>query len=83
MMLVDEVKRKIGVALPGAVVEVFDFSDQHLDHGSPGAHLEVVVVFEGFKGLSLVEQHRKIYDIFDDEFKNKKIHALRIKTRVV
>ena len=81
MSLAEMVKQKIEAALVGSSVEVTDFTQEHLNHGASGAHLEVVVTFLGFKDLSLVEQHKRIYTILDEEFKNKTIHALRIKTQ--
>ena len=71
------VKRKIEQALPGSHVEVKDFSQGHAAHHPTGDHLQVNVAYSGFKGKTLLEKHRIIYDILQEEMKEQ-IHALRI-----
>lgn len=68
----DEVKQRIEQALPGASVSVSDLTGD-------GDHLRADVEYEGFAGLSRIEQHKLVYDIFGDEIGGM-IHALSIKT---
>lgn len=62
-------------------VEVRDDSPQHAGHAqakeSGGGHYAVLVVSDLFKGKSLVERHRMVYDALA-ELKGQ-IHALGIK----
>jgi stress-induced morphogen len=44
-----------------------------------GQHFLVKVVWNGFEGMKLIEQQRKIYQILDEEIKAG-IHSLSIKT---
>ena len=53
---------------------------QVIDRGG-GDHLEVRVTASAFEGLSLVEQHRKIYDVLGGMLADGSIHELRIKTK--
>jgi stress-induced morphogen len=68
----DEVKRRIEEALPGANAEVSDLT-------GGGDHLRAEVVYEGFAGLSRIQQHKLVYDVFAGEIGGP-IHALSLKT---
>lgn len=81
MSLLQEVKNKLEKALPGAGVEVYNESSRHMGHNAGGAHLGVKVTYSGFKGKTLIEQHKIIYDLLKEEMKTK-IHALVVKTKV-
>ena len=62
--------------LESADVEVLDESDQHAGHAGSG-HYAVFLSSPLFKGHSLIEKHRMVYDALE-EMKDE-IHALRIK----
>jgi stress-induced morphogen len=72
MPTADELKQRIEAALPGAVVSVEDLT-------GGGDHFRAEVVSDRFEGLSRIDQHRLIYDVFGDEVGGP-IHALSIKT---
>ena len=42
-------------------------------------HFNVIIICDIFKGLSLIQQHRLIYEILADMI-TKEIHALQLKT---
>lgn len=44
-------------------------------------HYEVTIVSEKFTGLSLIKQHKMVYDAIGDEM-GKDLHALKINTKV-
>ena len=46
-----------------------------------GDHFQVVVASPRFDGLSLVEQHRLVYDALADPLRDGTIHELRIQTK--
>jgi stress-induced morphogen len=69
-----EVKDRIEQALPGATADVADLT-------GGGDHLRAQVVYDGFKGLTRLEQHKLVYEVFGDEIGGS-IHALSIKTSV-
>ncbi len=52
-----------------------------LDRTGTGDHFQVTVASERFDGLSLVEQHRLVYDALAAPLADGTIHELRIKTR--
>jgi stress-induced morphogen len=51
------------------------------DRTGGGDHFQVTVASDRFDGLSLVEQHRLVYDALSAPLGDGSIHELRIKTR--
>jgi stress-induced morphogen len=52
-----------------------------LDRTGGGDHFQVTVATPRFDGLSLVEQHRLVYDALAQPLADGTIHELRIKTK--
>lgn len=71
---IEEVKRRIESALPGARVQVGTFSGDD--------HFEARVEAPQFKNKSLVEQHKMVYAALDGLIGGA-MHALALKTRVL
>jgi stress-induced morphogen len=67
-----ELKERIEAALPGAEVAVEDLT-------GGGDHFRAEVVSDRFEGLSRIQQHKLVYDVFGSEVGGP-IHALSIKT---
>ena len=67
-----ELKQRIEDALPGAEVAVEDLT-------GGGDHFRAEVVSDRFAGLSRIQQHKLVYDVFGAEIGGP-IHALSIKT---
>jgi stress-induced morphogen len=70
----NEVKERIERALPGARATVTDLT-------GGGDHLRAEIVYDGFSGLTRIQQHKLVYDVFGDEIGGP-IHALSLKTSV-
>jgi stress-induced morphogen len=70
----EELQHRIEAALPGAEVRVDDLT-------GGGDHFRAEVVSERFDGLSRIQQHKLVYDVFGDEVGGA-IHALSIKTQI-
>ena len=51
------------------------------DRTGGGDHFQVTVASPRFTGLSLVDQHRLVYDALAEPLADGTIHELRIKTR--
>jgi len=68
----EDLRSRIEAALPGASAQVEDLT-------GGGDHFRAEVVSDRFDGLSRIEQHRLVYDVFGDEVGGA-IHALSIKT---
>jgi stress-induced morphogen len=51
------------------------------DRTGGGDHFQVTVVSPRFNGLSLVDQHRLVYDALAAPMEDGTIHELRISTR--
>ncbi|ABA59228.1 BolA family protein [Nitrosococcus oceani] len=71
-MNASEIKRMIETGLPESEVAV---------HSEDGHHFEALVVYEGFRGKSLLERHRMVYEALGDSFKST-LHALAIRTQL-
>jgi stress-induced morphogen len=67
-----EVKTRIEAAIPGAQANVESADD---------VHFSATVRAPAFDGLSRVQQHRLVMDVFSDELGGS-IHALALKTEV-
>ena len=72
MPTASELEHRITAALPGAQVRVEDLT-------GGGDHFRAEIVSDRFEGLSRIQQHKLIYDVFGDEVGGP-IHALSIKT---
>jgi stress-induced morphogen len=70
----EELKSRIEEAIPGARAEVEDWT-------GGGDHFRATVVSQAFAGMSRIQQHRLVYDVFGDEIGGP-IHALSLTTRV-
>ena len=70
---IDEVRRRIEEAIPGAKVQVGTFSGHD--------HFEAVVEATQFEGKTLIEQHRMVYAAVDGLLGDA-MHALALKTCV-
>ena len=69
----EELQERIESALPGASVRVEDTT-------GGGDHFRAEIVSDRFEGLTRIQQHQLIYDVFGDEVGGA-IHALSIKTQ--
>ena len=72
MIPIAEIELKIKQKVKTSYLQVIDLRG--------GDHIQVVVVSPDFENKSLVEQHKIIYDILQDEMKSNAIHALALKT---
>ena len=52
-----------------------------IDRTGGGDHFQVVVTSASLHGLSLVEQHRRVYEALSEPLADGTIHELRIKTK--
>jgi stress-induced morphogen len=67
-----EIKQRIESSIPGARAEVEDYT-------GGGDHFRATVTAAAFQGLSRIEQHRLVYEVFGNEIGGP-IHALSLKT---
>ena len=74
MPLASDIKSRIEAAIPQSQAEVEDWT-------GGGDHFRATVVSASFAGLSRIQQHRLVYDVFGDEIGGP-IHALSLTTRV-
>jgi stress-induced morphogen len=68
----EDLKQRIEQAMPGANVQVEDLT-------GGGDHFRAEIVSDHFQGLSRIDQHKLVYDVFGNEIGGP-IHALSLKT---
>jgi stress-induced morphogen len=68
----EDIKQRIEAAIPGARAEVEDYT-------GGGDHFSATVTASAFDGLSRIQQHRLVYEVFGAEIGGA-IHALALKT---
>jgi stress-induced morphogen len=67
-----ELQERIEAALPGARVSVDDLT-------GGGDHFRAEVVSDRFEGMTRIQQHKLVYDVFGNDIGGA-IHALSLKT---
>ena len=70
---------RLQTLLEGAFPDAEDL--EVVDRTGGGDHFHVTVVSPRFAGLSLVDQHRLVYDALAEPLADGTIHELRITTR--
>jgi stress-induced morphogen len=73
MPTAQSLKERIEAAIPGSTAQVEDLT-------GGGDHFRATVTSAAFAGLSRIDQHRLVYDVFGGEVGGP-IHALSIKTQ--
>ena len=77
----NSIVEKIAAQLDATVPSIEDESHLHAGHlgASEGSHFRMVVVSPQFVGLSMVKQHRLVYEALAEEMQSG-IHALALQT---
>jgi stress-induced morphogen len=68
----EDIRARIEASIPGARADVEDYT-------GGGDHFRATVTASAFAGLSRIQQHRLVYDVFGAEIGGA-IHALSLKT---
>lgn len=84
MRVADRIAQKLEAAFRPSRLEVIDESAAHAGHAGarPGgeSHFRVVIVAEGFAGLSRLARQRAVHRVLADELAGP-VHALSISAR--
>ena len=72
-MTIKEVQDLILAKMPDARVKVSDMT-------GTADHFEISVVSKSFEGKTLLEQHKIVFAILEEEMKDR-IHAVKLKTK--
>lgn len=70
----ETIKNKIETKLNKSIVQVEDTRNDN-------SHFKAVVIWKGFKGKTLVEQHKLVYNAIDEEMKAG-LHSLSLRTKI-
>ncbi len=69
-----ELFERLKIQYPNATIEVTDLT-------GGGDHYEVSIVSDAFKGLSRIDQHKAVMQVFAEELQTGELHALSLKTK--
>jgi BolA protein len=70
------IRERLSVLSPESVALV-DEDHLHVGHGADGAHWQLTIVSEAFRGKPPLARHRMVYEALGDLMK-RDIHALKI-----
>lgn len=72
----EDIKKRLQMAYPDGAVHVVDLTGTN-------DHYQVSVSSKVFTGLSRIQCHKHVMDVFSAELKTGEVHALTIKTQVL
>ena len=72
-MTPEQLKSRIETLGPGTLVEVLDLTGTE-------DHYQAKIASPAFKGKSMVEQHRLVFELVKPEVDSGELHALTLKT---
>ncbi len=75
-MTPEQIKSRLQQAYSDGVVDVTDLTGTQ-------DHYSVYISSKKFAGLSRIQCHKQVMDVFDPELKTGEVHALTIKTEVI
>lgn len=73
MMNPEDVQSLVLHSLPGAEVTVTDMTGTQ-------DHFELMILWQGFQGKSLIQQHQIVNKALSEALEDGRIHAIKIKT---
>lgn len=73
-MTPEQMKTRLERAYPDGDVQVVDLTGTQ-------DHYQVLITSKAFQGLSRIQQHKHVMDVFAAELKTGEVHALTIQTR--
>jgi BolA protein len=76
MSLETRIRERLAVLQPQTIALV-DEDHLHIGHGATGAHWQLTIVSEAFRGKAPLARHRMVYEALGDLMK-RDIHALKI-----
>ncbi len=74
-MTPQQMKTRLEQAYPDGQVQVVDLTGTE-------DHYQVMITSSAFQGLSRIQQHKHVMNVFDAELKTGEVHALTIQTRL-
>ena len=74
-MTPQQMKTRLEQAYPDGQVQVVDLTGTE-------DHYQVMITSSAFQGLSRIQQHKHVMNVFDAELKTGEVHALTIQTRI-
>ena len=73
MMNPEDIEQMLSKTFPSAAVAVDDMTGTQ-------DHFEIRMSWEGFRGKSLMEQHKIVHQALEGPLEDGRIHAIKIKT---
>lgn len=69
----EDVQKLVSQNFPVAEITIMDMTGTQ-------DHFEVTVLWEGFRGKSLIQQHKMVHEALAGALEDGRIHAVKIKT---
>ena len=57
------------------------FPDARLEFVGDDCNLELLVISDNFRNMSIIKRHRMVLDLLSESFKSGELHALSLKTK--
>ena len=73
MIQPEEIQQILNKSMPSAEITVQDLTGSR-------DHYQVIIIWEGFQGKNLVQQHQIVNKILEPALEDGRIHALSMKT---
>jgi len=80
MTMHENIEAKLKAALSPHHLEVINESHKHNVPPGSESHFKIVVASKQFEGQGLVQRHRGVYALLNDEMSRKLVHALALHT---
>lgn len=79
---IQNLETRLKTALDATQVDIVDNTWMHAGHAGSngGAHLRITIASPKFVGVGIIDQHRMVQDILQDDMRTNAIHALELKT---
>lgn len=72
-MAPDQLKARLETLAPGTLAQVHDLTGTQ-------DHYQALIISSAFQGLSMIEQHRRVFALVQAEVDSGEVHALTLKT---
>jgi BolA family transcriptional regulator, general stress-responsive regulator len=81
---IQAIQDKLQTALAATELDIVDNTWMHAGHSGSngGAHLRITITSPRFADVGIIDQHRMVQDVLQEEMRTNAIHAMELKTLV-
>ena len=78
--MLENIRAKLQAGLAPVHLEVINESHRHNVPAGSESHFKIIVASASFESLGLLQRHRQVYALLNDEMSRKLVHALALHT---